>query len=412
MLEQYFESRVVQELQASLLSSSLESFVQTLAEAGYSRTSVQIKVRLLAHLGAWLRSTHRTVAGIDPRAVEVFLRDYHRRFKSKKGDCATLRDFLEHLQHNKPTAIGLVVRSVESPRDKLLQSYEKHLQDERGLTTATIERYLWFIRRFLLQHFHNQPLDLSELKAGDVSSFIVKRARSVKPKRAQLMVTALRSFFRFLLREGDISVDLTASVPTVPCRPVNTIPRYISGQEVEQLLKSCDRGIPAGRRNYAILLLLARLGLRAGEVANLRLEDIDWRLGEIRVRGKGGVHDRLPLVREVGKALVSCLHDRPSSASDRVFLRLKAPFCGLSSSTPVSHMVQRALFGAGLKAPFTGAHLLRHSLATNLLRQGASLSEIAALLRHRSFTTTEIYAKVDSLSLRSLSQPWPQGGGR
>jgi site-specific recombinase XerD len=410
-LEHYFGPHVVQGLRAAPLGDHLDSFVATLAEAGYSRTTVQIRLRLLAQLGMWLRRTQRTAADVDQSMVEAFLKAYHCRLQAKKGDRATLRDFIVHLQHQGITTVCPATRPVESPLRELVQHYESYLQNERGLTAATVERYSWFIRRFILQRFHNQPLTLSAINATDVSSFIIKHTHSISPKRAQLMVTALRSFFRFLVREGETLIDLAACVPTVPCRSQSTVPRYISEREVQQLLTSCDGSTPAGRRNYAILVLLARLGLRAGEVAGLQLEDIDWRCGEIRVFGKGQVRDRLPLVREVGKALVSYLHDRPGSTSRRVFLRLKAPYRGLSTSAPVSQMVRRALFRAGLRPPFTGAHLLRHSLATSLLRQGASMTEIAELLRHRSFATTEIYAKVDSRSLRALAQPWPQGGG-
>lgn len=412
-LEHYFGPRVVQGLRAGPLGDHFDPFVATLAEAGYSPTTVRIRLRLLAHFGVWLRRTRRTAADVDRSAVEAFLKAYHRRLQPKKGDRATLRDFIDHLQHQGVTTVCPAARPAESPLGKVVQRYESHLRNERGLTAATIERYSWFVRRFTLQRFHNQPLTLSALNATDVSSFIIKHTHSISPKRAQLMVTALRSFFHFLVREGETSIDLAACVPTVPCRPQSTVPRYISEREVQQLLTSCDCSTPASRRDYAILLLLARLGLRAGEVAGLQLEDIDWRSGEIRVLGKGRVRDRLPLVREVGKALVSYLHDRPGTSSRCVFLRLKAPCRGLGTSAPVSQVVRRALFRAGLRPPFTGAHLLRHSLATNLLRQGAPMAEIAELLRHRSFATTEIYAKVDSRSLRALAQPWPQeGGGR
>lgn len=410
-LDHYFGSYVVQSLRASPLGDHLDSFVATLAEAGYSRTTIQIKLRLLAHLGIWLRRTRRTAAAVDRSAVEAFLEAYHRQFQPKKGDHATLHDFVEYLQHQGVTTLCPAVRPAESWLDKFVHRYESYLRNERGLTAATIERYLWFVRRFILERFDDQPLTPSMLNATDVSSFIVKHTHSIGPKRAQLMVTALRSFFRFLVREGETPIDLAACVPTVACRPQCTVPRYISEREVQQLLTSCDCRTPAGRRNYAILLLLARLGLRAGEVAGLYLDDIDWRPGEIHVLGKGGVRDRLPLVREVGKALVSYLHDRPSSGSRRVFLRLKAPYRGLSTSAPVSQMVRRALLRAGLRPPFTGAHLLRHSLATSLLRQGSPMAEIAELLRHRTFKTTEIYAKVDSHSLRALAQPWPRRGG-
>ncbi|MFQ5923609.1 MAG: site-specific integrase, partial [Anaerolineales bacterium] len=315
------------------------------------------------------------------------------------------------LQHQGVIGLGVEASPDKRPTLELEQRYDAYLRQERGLTDATIQRYRWFVQRFFRERFGEEPVAVGQLNARDVSSFVIKDASSVGHKRAQLMVTALRSFFRFLVQEGETAVDLSASVPSVPCRAQATVPRYISDREVEQLLRSCDRSTPVGRRDYAILLLLARLGLRAGEVASLQLEDIDWRSGEIRVLGKGQVRHRLPLLPEVGEALVAYLRrDRPQSSSRCVFLRMKAPRRGFTRAA-VTNLVRRALARAGLKPPFKGAHLLRHSLATNLLRKGASLAELAELLRHRSFATTRIYAKVDSGSLRELAQPWPTMGG-
>jgi len=197
----------------------------------------------------------------------------------------------------------------------------------------------------------------------------------------------------------------------VPCWRNATVPKYLSDEEVEQILASCDRRTSVGRRDYAVLLLLARLGLRAGEVARLQLDEIDWRAGEIHVLGKGRVRDRLPLLPEIGQALVAYLRDRPRSSSRHVFVRAIAPRHGLASPNAISTIVRRAIERAGLQPPFKGAHTLRHSLATKLLRNGASMAEIAEILRHRNTATTEIYAKVDIRSLRALARPWAEKGG-
>jgi site-specific recombinase XerD len=268
--------------------------------------------------------------------------------------------------------------------------------------------YVWFAHLFLEQRFAGRRLAPRKLRASDVWRFVAKQAGSTGPMRAQLMVTALRSFFRFLVREGETDIDLAAAVPSVRCREQNAVPKYLNDEDVERLLKSCDRSGSAGRRDYAALVLLARLGLRAAEVAGLKLDDIDWRSGEIRVLGKGQVRDRVPLLPEVGEALVEYLrHDRRRVPCREVILRLKAPLRGFGSSAAVSTLVRRALARAKLKPPHQGAHLLRHSLATKLLRRGASMAEIAEVLRHRSPGTTEICAKVDSSSLGALAQPWP-----
>jgi site-specific recombinase XerD len=228
------------------------------------------------------------------------------------------------------------------------------------------------------------------------------------------MVSALRSFFRFLLQRGEIATDLAACVPAVADWRLSTIPKYLGAEEVERLLSSCDRCTGIGRRDHAILLLLARLGLRASEVVVMELDDIDWRAGEIAVRGKGPQHDRLPLLQEVGEALTTYLRrDRPSVSTRRVFVRVRAPLRGFAGPVAISTIVRRAIQRADLRGLGKGvaAHLLRHSLATGLLRDGASMAEIGEVLRHRTPATTEIYAKVDIRSLRSLAQPWPGSGG-
>ena len=207
-------------------------------------------------------------------------------------------------------------------------------------------------------------------------------------------------------------MDLAACVPTVPSWSLSTLPRFLPAATVECLLKRCDQKTSSGRRNHAILLLLARLGLRAGEVVGLNLDDIDRDAGQMTIRGKGGRSAQLPLPADVGAAVAAYLrHDRPASSSRRVFLRHRAPLTGFSNSSTLSSIVRRALKHAGVASPHTGAHLLRHSLATSLLRQGGSLDEIGELLRHKSPNTTAIYAKVDVTALHSLALPWP-GGAR
>jgi site-specific recombinase XerD len=227
------------------------------------------------------------------------------------------------------------------------------------------------------------------------------------------MTSALRSFFRFLFGKGKLHTDLALSVPTVASWRLSTVPKYLVPEEVQRLLEACDRKTPAGRRNYAILLLLSRLGLRAGEVVVLKLEDIDWRAGEIIVRGKGLFHDRMPLPRDVGEAIASYLRsDRPGCESRQVFICMKAPHRGFAGPSTLTTVVRRALAYADLHPPFKGAHLLRHSLATSMLRSGATMSEIGEVLRHREANTTEIYAKVDFNGLSTLAHPWPIGGVR
>jgi integrase/recombinase XerD len=226
------------------------------------------------------------------------------------------------------------------------------------------------------------------------------------------MTTALRALFRFLFQAGELGVDLSLAVPTVPDWRLATLPRSLTPEHVERLLAACDRRTATGRRDHAILRLLARLGLRAGEVVALELDDLHWRTGEITIRGKKGLrHERFPLAADVGAALATYLRDRPPSATRRVFLCMRAPRRSFRGPGAVTTIVRRALARADLHPPVRGAHLLRHSLATQMLRHGASFAEIGAVLRHRAAGTTEIYAKVDLERLRGVVQPWPDAGG-
>jgi site-specific recombinase XerD len=229
-------------------------------------------------------------------------------------------------------------------------------------------------------------------------------------KRAGLMGTALRTFLRYLQLRGEIAIDLAACVPTVANWRLSTLPKFLEPYQVQCILNHCDRHTPQGQRDYAILLLLARLGVRACEVVALTLDDVNWNVAEITIQGKGPRRAKLPLPHDVGEALALYLKQgRPSCNSRRVFIRLRAPLQGFANSIAISTLVARALKRAGVESPCTGAHLFRHTLATQMLQQGASLEEISQLLRHQSFNTTTLYAKVDLTALRPLAQPWPGG---
>ena len=404
MLESSFQKHGTSKKFPDPLAAELQTFTTSLIEQGYADVTVRVKVKLVMSFGKWLKRNTLAVTDIAEPLVEAFLKRKHR---MRKGDVRTLQQFLEYLRRQN------VVPPRSLPCDKspfahILNRYEAYLRIERGLVAHTIEEYQFFVRKFLLDRFRGRPLFLKALKASDISDFILRHTPS---KRGQLMTTAFRSFFRFLLEKGELQADLAAAVPTVANWRLSTVPKYLTPKEVERVLKACDRRTAVGRRDYAILLLLARLGLRAGEVVALQLEDIYWRAGEILVRGKGLLHDRMPLPADVGGALASYLRrDRPSCQSRRVFVCTKAPRRGFAGPSTLTTIVRRALERANLHPGFKGAHLLRHSLATSMLRSGASMGEIGEVLRHRAANTTEIYAKVDFEGLRSLAQPWPIGG--
>jgi site-specific recombinase XerD len=278
------------------------------------------------------------------------------------------------------------------------------------LARATIINYVPFVRSFLQDRFGDGPVIPSHLRAIDIVSFVRRQAPRLQPKRAKLLTTALRSFLQFLRYRGKIKRDLDAAVPTIANWTMSSIPRGIANDQVRQLLDSIDLFSIGGRRDYAILLLLARLGLRANEIVSLGLDDIDWNSGQFSVRGKGGQRSNLPLPKEVGKAIAAYLrHGRQRCTSRRVFLRAKAPVRGFQGAAAIGSIVRHRLQCAGIQAPTCGAHQFRHGLATDLLRKGASLGEIGRLLGHRSPETTKIYTKVDLDALRSLALPWPGG---
>ena len=296
--------------------------------------------------------------------------------------------------------------------ERYAQAYERHLRETCALAEATILNYVPFIRKFLEGRFGDGPVVLSSLCARDVVRFVQRQAPGLHRKRAKLMTSALRSFLKYARYRGEVTLDLAAAVPVVANWSMPSIPRAISTDQVHQLLASIDRETATGRRDYAILLLLARLGLRSSEVAFLELDDIDWNTGALNVRGKSSRLNEFPLPHEVGQAIAAYLRNgRPPSTSRCVFLRAKAPVRGFRGASGVGSIVRHSLQRAGIKAPTYGAHQFRHGLATEMLRQGASLGEIGDVLGHRRPQTTKIYAKVDLAALRTLALPWP-GGAR
>lgn len=412
MLDQFFGDRAAaHRLRAGLLGPHLDSFAARVSRLGYARSTVRTQLRLLVDLGGWLTRHALGVRDLRTGVAEGFLSTRRRARRVRRGDAQTLRLFLDHLR-----AEGVIADPEpmvdRSPLGLLKTRYEEYLSQERGLSLLAGSRYWPFLRRLLGERFGDGPIRLRDLRPQDLTRFLLRHAHARTPKGAQLMVSALRSFLRFLFQQGETDRDLSAAVLSIPTWRLAEVPKYLQPTEVECLLESCDRTSSVGRRDYAILLLLARLGLRAGEAVSLELGDVDWRAGELTVRGKGSFHDRLPLPQDVGNALAAYLRtDRPPCPTRRVFVRMKAPHRGFNHPSTVSTIVRRAVERAGLTPATKGAHLLRHSLATGMLRAGASLAEIGEILRHRIPNTTEIYAKVDLDGLRAIARPWPQSGG-
>lgn len=313
---------------------------------------------------------------------------------------------------------GLGVAPVASPRvavgavEVLLAGYRDYLGVDRGLTSDTIEGYVLAVRPFLDGRLRDGgELDLDALSAADVVAFVVARCPEQSRGAAKMTVTALRSLLGFLHLRGLIAGPLAGAVPSTASWRLSGLPRALEPEQVQGLLGSCDREAATGRRDYAVLVMLARLGLRAGEVAALGLEDVDWRAGELRITGKGRRAERLPLPADVGEAIVAYLRDgRPATALDRsLIVRVRAPHHGLTGGG-ITQIVFAAAGRAGL-GPIH-SHRLRHTAATSMLRAGASLEEVGQVLRHHQLLTTAIYAKVDRDALRALARPWPETQAR
>lgn len=403
MTRTYFpDLRVRQRLYEGPLAIYVDAFAEQLAHQGYSGATAREKLRLIAHLSRWLDRNNLRGEDLDEACIARFRRYRRRRGRVDHQAAATSKALLRQLREAGviPSAPD---RSAPGAGCRAVDDYSRYLAQERGLASATIVNYVPVVRDFVAGR--RMPLD--GLCLNDIRSFIRRRSTRISRRRLQLEVTALRSFLRYLQQRGTISAGLAAAVPTVANWRRAEVPKTINPGEVEQVLASCDAATAAGRRDRAILLLLARLGLRASEVVSLRLNDIDWTAGTFVVRGKGSRREVMPLLDDIGQALADYLADgRPTCDSRRVFVRLCAPYRELKTPS-LCDIVKRALTRAGIDAPFKGAHLLRHSLATRLLASGASLTEIGELLRHERLETTQIYAKLDLGALRSLAQPWP-----
>jgi site-specific recombinase XerD len=346
---------------------------------------------------------------LNEHLVMEFLAARLKRISRHSGDQATMSRLLQHLRQS--SVIPAPPLPACSAAELLERDYECFLIQQRSLAQTSVAQYLPIARRFLAHCFGARKIELNKLSASQVIGFVSDDTAGRGRRSAQLMTSVLRSFLGFLLQKGQITSNLAAAVPTVAGWRLSELPRFLEAAEVEKVLRSCDRRTKTGKRDYAILLLLARLGLRAGEIASLNLDEIDWDTGQLCIRGKGARVDRLPLVHDVGQAIADYLQkSRPSCCSRRVFIQSKAPYTGFASPpNAVCCIVRAALARAGLHPRHQGAHLLRHSLATRMLSQGASLAQIGQVLRHQQTDTTEIYAKVNLNALRALAQPWPGG---
>lgn len=385
------------------------SFEESLSSRNYKPETLTNYRYLLRRFGRLLEAEGIAPSALTPDLAVALGRRLPTTPKSQIKVPNLARLFVAHL-----IEIGVATRPPLTPaqaeRHELLGNFETYLLRQRGLSPRSVYHVLRFADRFLDHRFGDDMLDLPALNTRDVVAFMEHLLSRKRPFRDKTPATHLRSFFQYLFAQGLTTTNLSLCVPRAHKPWGARLPRYLSPDEVEAVVASVRANPRRGARDYAMLLLMARLGLRAPEVIAIQLDDIDWRAGELLVRGKGQLHDRLPIPPDVGEAIIQYLQaERTSTITRTLFVTHRAPNRPFKDSQVINDILKEAFAATGVKppTPYVGSHVLRHSLATNMVRAGASLEEIGDLLRHRSRATTMIYAKLDTDGLRSIAQPWP-----
>lgn len=410
MLEYFLKSaHWLARARSSSAGPYLEGFAAALREIGYCQRVGAWCITYAVHLGLWAAAGDVPIRALDERAVREFLAHLPRcRCAGQRaGVHAVARArtdvFVQYLR-----AAGVVQvpahEAVATPA--LVTGFCEWMQRQRGITDTTLRHY----RRTAIALMARLGDDPARYEAGSLRVAVREVTGGHGAGMAKHVATVARAFLRYLAVEGRCRAGLEAAILPVASWSLASLPRYVSAEAVQRIIDSCDPDQPVGARDRAILLLLARLGLRGGDIVRMRLSDIDWANARVRVAGKGRREVSLPLPQEVGDAILAYLRGRrPVAGCDRVFLRARAPWRALANSSSVSVIAERAIVRAGVSTPTHGAHLLRHSAATSMLREGVSLPSIGIVLRHRSVETTAHYAKVDVELLRSVAQPWLGG---
>ena len=407
MLNDFFEApATLSRHRAGAAGPFMDGLAASLAAAGYAKWTARGLIRGAVHFGRWAEARLQ---------IDAWSEDLFPEFRLHLGGCSCLRRngglyqdaipgarrLLEHLRRCGEVSPRALPPDTDPP---ILRGFIDWMRVQRGATEGTISAFAFHVRALIAAC----GIEPAEYQVGRLRSFVANRSREHGRSRAKMVVTATRAFLRYLAVKGDVRPALAAAIPTVAEWRLSSLPRYLPSESVERIIAACDSSTPVNLRDRAVLLLLARLGLRGGDVRALRLSDIDWKAGRVRLSGKGRREAILPLPQDVGDALFAYVERaRPESPDERVFLQVRAPFGPLDTSSAISCLVEKAIRKAGVEAPSHGGHILRHSAATELLRQGASLPAISRILRHRSPQTTTLYAKVDVGLLSSIAQPWP-----
>ncbi len=397
-------------LRGSPLFPHVERYVSLLRGQGYAVHTVASHVYLFRHFRRWLERRHFVLRDVDEKVLGDFLR--RQRFRhsdSHDGASKALRRLLEILRSAGATPPAQPV--VRTPAQCLAEEYRIFLHAERSLAFKTVKNYTRYIEQFLTERFGAGDADLCQLKLTEVIGFVQRTARERNQIYTKCLVIALRSFLRYLQYRGKIETNWAVSVPVVAHWRLSGLPKCLPSKTVERIVDACDQTTALGRRDHAILLLLARLGLRGVEIVRMQLEDLDWETGQLTVRSKKGRGwARMPLPSDVGRAIALYLRrDRPTCACRNVFVRIVAPHAPLNNSAVVGLRVRAMIKRAGIETARKGSHIFRHSLASKMLRHGSTLDEIGQVLRHNDPDSTAIYAKVDLSALRRLTVPLPGG---
>ena len=410
MITEFFESqfRIIQ-LRGGQDGQLLDVFAEELRQSGFAQITARRHIRTAEHLLHWAKQKNISPATFDEHTLDEFT--HHLRRCRCKSYGSTQRDlqkgarlFVSSLRRAELLPMPSPQGTVEDPQ--VLVLFRDWMHKHRGTCDATLYNYGLHLRALL----KTVGDDTSKFEARSLRQFIQETSQRCGWATGKQCTTALRAFLRYLIAEGHCAAGLDACIPVLAHWRLSSLPRYLQPDEVERVIASCSATSSAGIRDRAILLLLARVGLRAGDILRLCLSDLDWKEATIRVVGKGRRQTLLPMTQEVGDAIVGYIKNgRHPIDNDTLFIRSRAPFGAFASHCAISVIVARAMRRAGVRCPSRGAaHVLRHSVATSMLRQGASLQEIAGVLRHRSIATTEIYAKVDVVALREIAQPWPE----
>ncbi len=417
MIEKFFKNpRVLSQFEETSIGSSIDYLAEYLNRQGHSLSLSRDYLRIAKHFCYWVKTKHIHLSNVNEETVEDFLYNHLKECScpvAKGGSLSLCRPALKHYlevlrQHH--LIVTPIKTYANSPIENLLYSFGKYLEKVHGATWCTSNLYSRHIKEFLKEKYKDNPLEFKSLDIKDIRLYVAAKSKGYKPKTTKSLVTSLRAFFRYLRVTNQIELPLEDAVPTVISWKLSSIPKYLTEEQLKLLLSSFNLSIPLGLRDHAMSLLMARMGLRACEVAKLSFDDINWRKGVVQIRKSKSRHTyELPLFKEAGKALVAYIQKgRPFTNERAVFVSHALPVGLPLSADAVRAAIRRAFKRCALNVPSYGTHVLRHTLATHLLHKGARLKEIADILRHHSIETTNIYSKVDLNKLAQVALPWPE----